>query len=89
METILFKSKEQKTAQEAAAALRQIAEKLEGGQISLKRGEKEVILQVPANLVLEMKVEEEQKGQQVEKKLEIEMEWIEGGPQKNEPVAIN
>ncbi len=77
METILFKSEERKSIQEAVATLRQIADRLEAGEVILKQGEEEVRLEIPSEVTLELKAEEEVKTT-TKKSLEIEIEWTEG-----------
>lgn len=76
METVLFKSEERKSIQEVAAVLRQIADRVEGGEVVLTRGTEEVRLNLPSNVTLELKVEEETK-KNTKKSLEIEIEWPE------------
>lgn len=77
-ETILFKSEEPKALAEVAAFLRQLADKLETNQVILQQGAQEVILDIPANVVLELKAEEEDKKGKAKRSLEVEIEWIEG-----------
>ncbi len=81
MEIVLFKSEEKKSIQEVAGILRQIADKVESGEVVLSRGAEEVRLKIPANVTLELKVEEETK-KYTKKSLEIEIEWPEGGEEE-------
>ena len=53
----LFKSKERQQRSEVAAFLRTFADKLESGQVVFRRGAEELVLDVPANLILEVEVE--------------------------------
>jgi len=76
-EIILFKSEERKTSGEVAAVLREIADKVEQRQMTLKQDANEITLDFPENLVLELKVEEEE-GRKVKRSLEIELEWVPG-----------
>lgn len=76
-ETILFKSEEKKTQAEAAAVLRTIADKVESGTITLTAQGGEVTLDIPEQVTLEIKAEEEE-GQSIKRSLEIEIEWAEG-----------
>ena len=80
MEKVLFKSEEKKSAAEAAAILRTIADKVEEGKLLLKQGNSECSLSIPSSLVVEIKVEEELK-RKLKRSLEIEIEWIEGEDQ--------
>ena len=83
IETVLFKSEEKKTASDIANVLRHIADKVDAGTMTLKQGSDEVLIEFPKNMVLELKVEEEQ-GKQLKKSLEIEMEWIVGDDPKGD-----
>lgn len=77
-ETILFKSEEKKSAAEAAAILRVIAEKVESGRISLSSSDSEIDLVIPENITFEIKVEEEEGRTSLKRSLEVEIEWSEG-----------
>ena len=57
-EIVLFKSEERKSSVEIAEALRQIADKIDGGTMILKRNSEEVKVEFPKSMVLELKVEE-------------------------------
>ena len=80
IETVLFKSEEKKSAKEIADILRQIADKIEIGSMTLMQSGNETILDFPQSMILEMKVEEEQ-GRKLKKSFEIELEWIPGEAQ--------
>ena len=80
-ERVLFKSEEKKTRAEVAQTIRAIADKVESGKIAVSSGGQGVDLEIPQNVVLEIKVEEEEKhGKKMS--LEIEIEWYEGEGQK-------
>ncbi|MGD8665336.1 MAG: amphi-Trp domain-containing protein [Desulfobacterales bacterium] len=79
-ETVLFKSEEKKASSDIANTLRQIADKIDEGTMVLKQGSEEISLEFPQNMVLELKIEEEQ-GKKLKKSLEIELEWIIGEEQ--------
>ena len=81
IETVLFKSEEKKSAKEIADILRQIADKIESGSMTLMQSGKETILDFPQSMILEMKVEEEQ-GRKLKKSFEIELEWTPGEAQQ-------
>lgn len=76
-EIVLFKSEEKKTGKEVSDMLRRIADKIDAGSLTLKQGDEEVILTFPGQMVIELKVEEEQ-GRKLKKSFEIELEWIPG-----------
>jgi len=81
IETVLFKSEEKKSAKEIAEILRQIADKIESGSMTLMQSGNETILDFPQSMILGMKVEEEQ-GRKLKKSFEIELEWIPGEAQE-------
>ena len=73
IETVLFKSEGKKASSDIANLLRQVADKIDEGTMILKQGSEEVRLDFPQNMVLELKVEEEQ-GKRLKKSFEIELE---------------
>jgi len=75
IETVLFKSEEKKSAKEIAAILRQIADKIDSGSMTLVQSGNKIVLDFPQSMVIEMKVEEEQ-GRNLKKSFEIELEWF-------------
>jgi amphi-Trp domain-containing protein len=77
-ETVLFASEERQSLRYVADFLRQLADKLDQKQVVLRQGSQEVIVDIPDNVVLELKVEEEQKKKKLQRSLEIEIEWYEG-----------
>ena len=81
-ETVLFKSEEKKAAGDIANTLRQIADKIDDGTMILRQGSEEVALEFPQDMVLELKVEEEQ-GKRLKKSFEIELEWVIGEEQSD------
>ncbi len=80
-ETVLFKSEEKKSSIDVANTLRQIADKIDDGTMILKQGSEEITLEFPKNMVLELKIEEEQGKKKLKKSFEIELEWIIGNEQ--------
>ncbi|WP_018125808.1 amphi-Trp domain-containing protein [Desulfovibrio oxyclinae] len=76
-ETILFKSEERKSSAEAAAVLRTVADKIETGSITLTAQDTQVTLDIPSQVTLEIKAEEEE-GRTLKRSLELEIEWAEG-----------
>lgn len=88
-ETILFNSEEKKSAAEAAAMLRIIADKVESGTMSLASGTSEIDLVIPENVTLEIKVEEEEGRNSLKRSLEVEIEWREGESLAPDGVTIS
>jgi amphi-Trp domain-containing protein len=86
-ETVLFKSEEKKSLPEVASFLRLLADKLETGQVILQQGEESLPLDIPGQVVLEIKAEEEPKKNSLKRSLEIEIEWNEGDVQPG-PVSL-
>lgn len=75
-EVRLFKSQERKSRSELGAFMHQLADKLSEGRVVLKRGQEELVLQLPPNVVLEVQVEDEDKGTKgTQHSLEIEIKW--------------
>jgi amphi-Trp domain-containing protein len=76
-ETVLFKSEEIRTSRDITTRLHQIADKIDNGTLDLKKGDEEITIQFPENMILELKIEEEQ-GKRLKKSFEIELEWVAG-----------
>lgn len=78
-ETRLFKSEERMSRGEVSTFLHQLADKVAEGTVVLRRGADEMMLEMPHGLVLEVQVEDEQKGRKgVQHSLEIEIKWYDG-----------
>jgi amphi-Trp domain-containing protein len=76
-ETRLFKSEEPKKRAEVAEFLHQIAERIAKGEVVLRQGTEELLLQIPENLILEVQVEDEDKKTKgIQHSLEIEIKWF-------------
>lgn len=87
IETVLFKSEEKKTSSDIANVLRHIADKIENGTMTMKQGSDEITIEFPKNMVLELKVEEEQ-GKRLKKSFEIELEWVIGEDKKADTTIL-
>lgn len=79
-ETVLFKSEEKKASKDVAIALRRIADKIDDGNMTLKKGSEEITVEFPKRMIIELKIEEEQ-GKRLKKSFEIELEWVVGDEQ--------
>ncbi|WP_045221476.1 amphi-Trp domain-containing protein [Desulfonatronum thioautotrophicum] len=79
MEEVLFKSEEPKSRGDVAQFLRQLADKVEAGEVTLRQGDQEQQVQIPQNLILETKLERETKRDGEKLSLEVELEWRPGG----------
>jgi amphi-Trp domain-containing protein len=81
-ETRLFKSEERRSSGEVAAFLRELADKVESGQVVLRQGSEEITLSLPASLILEIQVEDEEKGRKgIQHSLEVELKWFDNDDQ--------
>jgi amphi-Trp domain-containing protein len=78
----LFKSEEPKNRTQVSEFLHQVAEKIASGELVLRRGQEELVLQFPMNLILEVQVEEEDKRSKgIQHSLEIEIKWMDNDGQ--------
>ena len=77
-EKVLFSSEEKRTRSDVAAFLRALADKLDTGSVILQQGETSLTLDIPTNLTLEVKAEEEDKRTKTKYSLEVELEWYPG-----------
>ena len=87
-ETVLFKTEEKMTSSQAAGLLRQLADKIEKGSVSLSQGKQKVNLKVPAQVEVEVKAEKEVGKKRTKKKIEVEIEWLVGADGKSAPLQI-
>jgi amphi-Trp domain-containing protein len=79
MENVILKSEEKKSRSEVVEFLKEIAQKIDSGTVTLIQGEESVELLIPHHLTLELKIEEKIKPNKPRKmQLEIELEWVEG-----------
>jgi amphi-Trp domain-containing protein len=84
-ETRLFKSEERRNRSDVSAFLHQLADKVSEGQVVLRQGQEEITLQLSHSLILEVQVEDEDKGTKgTQHSLEVEIKWFDddagGGP---------
>lgn len=77
-EIVLFESEEKQSRQNVVAFLRELADKVEQSRVVLQKGGESLTLEIPANLTLEIKAEEEDKKGRTQRSLEVELEWYEG-----------
>jgi amphi-Trp domain-containing protein len=86
-EVVLFSSEERRDRTSVAAFLRELANKVESGQVVLQQGSQEIPLVIPEQVVLEIKAEEEDKKGRMKRSLEVEIEWMEGD-ESGGPVSL-
>ncbi len=75
---ILVESEEVRSRQEVASFLREIADKLEAGSLTVTKGDETVTLQIPERVTLEFEVRRKTKPGKTKQSLEIEIEWGSG-----------
>ena len=76
-ETRLFKSEERKSRSEAGSLVRQLADKIEEGQVILRQGSEKLALQLPGEVIFEMQAEDEDKGANgMQHSLKLEIKWF-------------
>jgi amphi-Trp domain-containing protein len=76
-ETRLFKSEERKSRSDLSDFVRQLADKISEGRVVLRQGQEEITLQLPQRVILEVQVEDEDKGAKgIQHSLEMEIKWF-------------
>lgn len=87
-ETVLFKSKEAMGRAQVADFLRELADKVASGRVTLQQGAEELPLNLPEQVMLEVEVEDEQKSRGIEHCLEVEIKWYDDGAGPKGGVAL-
>ncbi len=75
---VLIKSKEWRTATDVAAFLRELADKIERGDVVLERGSDEVHVAIPDRVRFGIKVKRKQKKRGPKWSFKLNMKWTEG-----------
>jgi amphi-Trp domain-containing protein len=76
-ETRLFKSEERISRSDLSVFVHQVADKISEGRVLLRQGQEEITLQLPERLILEVQVEDEDKGAKgIQHSLEVEIKWF-------------
>ena len=76
---VLVKSDIRKRLPEVASFLRDLADKVETGQVTLVQGSQDVVIDLPESVGFELEYYEQPKKRGLKKQLEIEIQWTEGG----------
>ncbi len=84
---ILVKSDLRKNLADSAAFLRELADKVESGQVTLVQGGKDVVIDLPETVSFELEYYEQPKKRGLKRQLEIELQWTEGG-RKRQGVSL-
>lgn len=77
-EKVLLKSEEKRSLTELAGFFRDLANKIENNQLTLKQGGEEFSLHLPDPVTLELELEDKHKKGRTKRQLEIEIEWYLG-----------
>jgi len=81
---VLVKSDQRKNLADAAGFLRELADKVESGKVTLVQGDQDVVVDLPETVSFELEYYEQPKKHGVKKQLEIELQWTEGGKKKQD-----
>lgn len=84
---VLVKSDLRKNLADSAAFLRELADKIETGQVTLTQGGKDVVVDLPETVGFELEYYEQPKKRGLKKQLEVEIQWTEGG-RKHKSVTL-
>jgi amphi-Trp domain-containing protein len=76
---VLVKSDIRKKLPDVATFLRELADKVETGQVTLVQGSQDVVIELPETVSFELEYYEQPKKRGLKKQLEIELQWSEGG----------
>jgi amphi-Trp domain-containing protein len=79
---VLVKSAQIKDLADAAVFLRELADKIESGQITLVQGGQDIVVDLPDTVNFELEYYEQSKNHGLNRQLEIELQWSEGGKKK-------
>ncbi|PID63181.1 MAG: amphi-Trp domain-containing protein [Gammaproteobacteria bacterium] len=84
-ETTLFSSKEPKSREDVVSFLHDLAKHIEQGEVKLRRGTDEIEFDLPDQLILKLKIEDEEKTHKgTQHSFEVELKWYDktaqGGP---------
>ena len=71
--SVIYEMEGAKTAAEAAAMLRDLADKIESGTVSYGQGD----MLVAGELTVSLEIEEKAKKDKVKRSIELELEWVE------------
>ena len=84
---VIVKSDLRKNLPDVAAFLRELADKVETGTVTLVQGGQDVVIDLPETVSFELEYYEKPKKSGLKKQLEIELEWTEGD-QKRQSVTL-
>ena len=79
---VLVKSDLRKSLPDAASFLRELADKIETGKVTLVHGGQDVLIDLPETVSFELEYYEQPKKHGLKRQLEIELQWTEGGKKR-------
>lgn len=74
----LVKSKERRSREELADMLVALAERIRAGRVRLTQADREVLLELPETMQVDLEVEEQLRRKGMKREIEIEISWYEG-----------
>ena len=84
---VIVKSDLRKKLPDVAAFLRELADKIETGQVTLIQAGQDVLIDLPETVSFELEYYKQPKKRGLKHQLEIELEWTEGG-RKRQSVSL-
>ena len=75
---VIVKSDLRKNLPDVAVFLRELADKVETGTVTLVQGGQDIVIDLPETVSFELEYYEQSKKHGLKKQLEIELEWTEG-----------
>ena len=84
---VIVKSDLRKNLADTAAFLRELADKIETGQVTLVQSGQDVVIDLPETVSFELEYYEQPKKHGLKKQLEVELQWTEGD-QKRDSVTL-
>ena len=81
---VLVKSDQRRNLADTAVFLRELADKVESGKVTLVQGGQDVVVDLPETVSFELEYYEQPKKHGLKKQLEIELQWTEGGKNKQD-----
>ena len=79
---VLVKSDLRKSLPDAASFLRELADKIETGKVTLVHDGQDVLIDLPETVSFELEYYEQPKKHGLKRQLEIELQWTEGGKKR-------
>ncbi len=77
-EITVYESETKRTVSEVVDFLKQFAQWVGDQQLTVDQGDGKLVVDIPDNVVLEIKIEDEEEGVgKVKRSVEVEIEWIE------------